>query len=104
MKNKNTQERIFFLGYYNVLEIQIDIFSNFRIIYDPFIYIFKNFKNEKDQTKWLEERWNEIRKYYQILNEWYHDYKMYHYMFLEHFQHDKKCLLMRNIPQKHNFQ
>lgn len=53
-----------------------DEHKTFRYYYN----LFKNFKNEKDQTKWLEERWNEIRKYYQILNEWYHDYKMYHYI------------------------
>lgn len=44
-----------------------------------FYYLFKNHKNNIDES-WLEDQWKAVRRYYQIFNEWYHDYKLFHYI------------------------
>lgn len=37
-------------------------------------------KRDKHSFGWLDEFWDMVRKYYQIFNEWYHDYRLYHYI------------------------
>ena len=51
-----------------------DEHQTFRYFYELF-----NRNKEKDE-KWVLDNWKLIRKYYQIFDEWYHDYLLYHYL------------------------
>ena len=35
---------------------------------------------ENVNTDWLDDLWKEVKKYYQVFNEWYQDYRFYHYI------------------------
>ncbi len=37
-------------------------------------------KKNKSNADWLDDLWNEVKRYYQVFNEWYHDYRLYHYI------------------------
>lgn len=37
-------------------------------------------KNNANNTDWLDDLWKEVKKYYQAFNEWYQDYRLYHYI------------------------
>lgn len=45
-----------------------------------FRYFYCAFNENTITTEWLKEKWGLIYEFYQILNEWYHDYKFYHYI------------------------
>lgn len=34
----------------------------------------------ENSTDWLDDLWKEVKKYYQVFNEWYQDYRLYHYI------------------------
>lgn len=46
-----------------------------------FRYFYYAFSAEKKITpQWLNEKWNEIKRYFQIFTEWYNNYRLYHYI------------------------
>lgn len=46
-----------------------------------FRYFNERFIQEKENgTEWINNLWSEIKEYYQVFNEWYHDYRLYHYI------------------------
>lgn len=61
-----------------------------------FYYIFTDKENPITETL-LRKRWDDVRKYFQIFNEWFHDYKLYHYIgYLTTISEDKnliRCLV-----------
>ena len=60
--------------------------------HSTFRYFYSIFSNNKltINSIWLNQKWTEIRKYYQIFKEWYCDYKLYHYVgFLTTIQEDR---------------
>ena len=55
-----------------------DYFGNDE--HTTFRYFYRSFNENTITTEWLKEKWGLIYEFYQILNEWYHDYKLYHYI------------------------
>lgn len=53
-------------------KIKADEHQTFRYFY----YLFNNVKEKKE----LAARWGEVLNYFCIFNEWFHDYKLYHYI------------------------
>lgn len=45
-----------------------------------FRYFYYSFSNCNNRAEWVREKWQCIRQYYQIFNEWYHDYRLFHYI------------------------
>lgn len=45
-----------------------------------FRYFYYAFAHSNVSKEWLHEKWDCIYKYFQIFNEWFHDYKLYHYI------------------------
>lgn len=45
-----------------------------------FRYFYYAFTHSTVSKEWLREKWDCIYKYFQIFNEWFHDYKLYHYI------------------------
>lgn len=47
-----------------------------------FRYFYELFKINKKyiSADWIQEKWNKIKKYYMIFNEWYNDFELYHYI------------------------
>lgn len=45
-----------------------------------FRYFYQSFEQNGESASWINEKWNEIKKYYQVFNEWYRDYEIYHYV------------------------
>ena len=41
--------------------------------------VFAQKKNEEN-TAWIKDLWSKIKMYYQVFSEWYHDYRLYHYI------------------------
>ena len=52
-----------------------DEHRTFRYFNEAFIYLKKT-----NNTNWLDDLWKEVKKYYQVFNEWYQDYRLYHYI------------------------
>lgn len=60
-----------------------DEHRTFRYFNEAFIYAKKNaatHATENVNTDWLDDLWKEVKKYYQVFNEWYQDYRLYHYI------------------------
>ncbi len=68
-----------------------------------FRYFLEAFDEYSKADGWVcETAWKEVRKYYQIFNEWYHDYRLYHYV---GFVIDQNILRIDNLTKewdKHN--
>lgn len=47
-----------------------------------FIEFNKNLKNTEDKlkTQYVENIWKKIKYYFQVFDEWYHDYRLFHYV------------------------
>lgn len=45
-----------------------------------FRYFYRVFGENTVTAEWLKTNWGLIYEFYQVLNEWYHDYKLYHYV------------------------
>ncbi len=45
-----------------------------------FRYFYYAFTNNASAENWLQTRWDIVREYFQIFNEWYRDYTLYHYI------------------------
>jgi len=59
------------------LKIEMEIGNDEHRTFRYFYYAFSNSIVSKE---WLREKWNCIHKYFQIFNEWFQDYKLYHYI------------------------
>ena len=57
-----------------------DEHQTFRYFYEAFSHYAKPSQAWDDETDRLARAWNEIKKYDQVFNEWYHDYRLYHYV------------------------
>lgn len=61
-----------------------DEHKTFRYFNEAFIFAKNNAAmndpENANNTDWLDDLWKEVRKYYQVFNEWYHDYRLYHYI------------------------
>lgn len=54
-----------------------DEYTTFRYFYEAIEY----FKKNQDAKEWLSEIWQKkIRHYFEIFNEWYSDYQLFHYV------------------------
>ena len=57
-----------------------------------FYYVFTDKENTITEEL-LQERWDIVRRYFQIFNEWFHDYKLYHYIgYLTTISEDKNLI------------
>lgn len=52
-----------------------DEHATFRYFNEAFLS-----RREIDSDEWLDELWNKVKDYYQVFNEWYQDYRLYHYV------------------------
>ena len=52
-----------------------DEHATFRYFNEAFLS-----RREIDSDEWLDELWNKVKGYYQVFNEWYQDYRLYHYI------------------------
>lgn len=52
-----------------------DEHKTFRYFNEAFNKAFKS-----GESDWLDKLWMKVKKYYQIFNEWYQDYRLYHYI------------------------
>ena len=52
-----------------------DEHATFRYFNEAFLS-----RRKSDSGKWLDELWNTVKDYYQAFNEWYQDYRLYHYI------------------------
>lgn len=61
-----------------------DEHKTFRYFNEAFIFAKNNAAGNDpgnaNNTDWLDDLWKEVKKYYQVFNEWYHDYRLYHYI------------------------
>lgn len=61
-----------------------DEHRTFRYFNEAFIFaknnVALNDPRNANNTDWLDDLWKEVKKYYQVFNEWYHDYQLYHYI------------------------
>lgn len=65
-----------------------------------FYYLFTD-KKKPMTEKLLREYWDNVKKYFQIFNEWFYDYKLYHYVgYLTTVSEDKN--LIRNLVKEWN--
>lgn len=62
------------LGKESVNKIGRDEHKTFRYFNEKFI------QEKENGTEWINNLWSEIKEYYQVFNEWYHDYRLYHYI------------------------
>ena len=84
-KTKNYDYRGEIEAYNKALKDRIgnDEHRTFRYFNEAFISAKKNaatHANENVNTDWLDDLWKEVKKYYQVFNEWYQDYRLYHYI------------------------
>ena len=84
-KTKNYDYRGEIEAYNKALKERIgnDEHRTFRYFNEAFISAKKNaatHANENVNTDWLDDLWKEVKKYYQVFNEWYQDYRLYHYI------------------------
>ena len=77
VRNFRGQNRIEAKDHNEFVDKQIgdDEHKTFRYFY----YAFHN-NGEAVNTAWIRQKWAEVRKYFQIFNEWYSNYKLYHYI------------------------
>lgn len=64
--------------------------------YQTFRYFYEYFHKAGDKTLTtrLEECWKEVNKYFNMLKEWYDDYKLYHYIgYLISFENNSKVII-----------
>ena len=62
-------------------EAGYDDHRTFRYFNNAFISRKAKKENNKGNNEdWLDELWREVKKYYQVFNEWYQDYRLYHYI------------------------
>ena len=52
-----------------------DEHTTFRYFNEAFIA-----KCNNNNINWIDDLWNEVKRYYQVFNEWYQDYRLYHYI------------------------
>lgn len=52
-----------------------DEHATFRYFNEAFLS-----RREIDSDEWLDDLWNKVKDYYQVFNEWYQDYRLYHYI------------------------
>lgn len=52
-----------------------DEHATFRYFNEAFLS-----RREIDSDEWLDELWNKVKDYYKVFNEWYQDYRLYHYV------------------------
>jgi hypothetical protein len=45
-----------------------------------FRYFNEKFNEHDKEEDWLDKLWGEVLRYYQVFNEWYQDYQLYHYI------------------------
>ena len=63
-------------------QAELDLVRNGYDDYGVFRYFSEAFtRKNKDDVRWVEEDlWKKIKEYYDILLEWFNDYKLYHYI------------------------
>ena len=49
-------------------------------MYPTFKYFYNNFQSAENKQEYLTDQWREICKIYQIIEEWYNDEELYHYI------------------------
>ncbi len=84
-KTKNYDYRGEIEAYNKALKERIgnDEHRTFRYFNEAFICAKINaatHATENVNTDWLDDLWKEVKKYYQVFNEWYQDYRFYHYI------------------------
>lgn len=84
-KTKNYDYRGEIEAYNKALKERIgnDEHRTFRYFNEAFICAKINaatHATENVNTDWLDDLWKEVKKYYQVFNEWYQDYRLYHYI------------------------
>ena len=84
-KTKNYDYRGEIEAYNKALKERIgnDEHRTFRYFNEAFICAKINaatHATENANTDWLDDLWKEVKKYYQVFNEWYQDYRLYHYI------------------------
>lgn len=52
-----------------------DEHATFRYFNEAFLS-----RREIGSDEWLDELWNKVKDYYKVFNEWYQDYRLYHYV------------------------
>ena len=70
--------------------------------YQTFRYFYEYFHKAGDKTLTtrLEECWKEVNKYFNMLKEWYDDYKLYHYIgYLISFENNSKVII-KNLTEE----
>lgn len=70
--------------------------------YQTFRYFYEYFHKAGDKTLTtrLEECWKEVNKYFNMLKEWYDDYKLYHYIgYLISFENNSKVII-KNLTKE----
>lgn len=45
-----------------------------------FRYFYEYFKSQKESEKFISSAWKEVKKYFQIFQEWFNDLELYHYI------------------------
>lgn len=56
--------------------------SKFGDNHDTFRYYYEIITEgmKSGNVDWLDKIWGDVRMYYQVFDEWYHDYRLYHYI------------------------
>ncbi len=54
-----------------------DEHATFRYFFDSFS---EKAKDKTQENDWISNEWQKVKKYFQIFNEWYNDYRLYHYI------------------------
>ena len=52
-----------------------DEHKTFRYFNEVFVH-----KKIEEDTKWIKDLWSTIKMYYQVFDDWYNDYRLYHYI------------------------
>lgn len=66
----------------NLIDLGNDSHKTFRYFFNKFNQINQNLESPKNNLKsrFVNDIWKKIKYYFQVFDEWYHDYRLFHYV------------------------
>lgn len=66
----------------NLIDLGNDSHKTFRYFFNKFNQIDQNLESPKNNLKsrFVNDIWKKIKYYFQVFDEWYHDYRLFHYV------------------------